>query len=602
VSKQTQTQSDVVSQVSEFLARYLQCSEHQRTVLALWVLHTYCSSAAQVTPYLSIQSASKQSGKTLCLQLLSLLCDNPALTAGFTASNLALRMRLRPVSTVLLDECQATLGTRGRSRAPALRALLASGYHRGLGYTGAVQEYTVFCPKAFAGMGQLPEALADRSIPIILERLEDHPVSEVERDGVQRFHLRWATEEVEPLKQQLHAWAEENLPRLQEMPPYDEEAFPPNFSPRRQDLCEPLLQLADAVGGEWPTRIRQALVTIFAEEAAFDLQPSLQLLAAIRDCFAHHGYPERLSTADLLDWTHALPSGLWDVDDRFSAHKLARLLIPFEIRPRAQRIGSSNPARGYQLEHFREPWKKHLDFEAPQSEIPRKDAGCNTVSDAGIVSVSAQENLDAQPGMGEPPLTSNYPITKLPNYQILREAHASEIVNKDAGCNTVSDAATLSVSAGELKPLTSDYQLTNLPSYQLPGTSLSPAAGPGVARGRKLAVASDPSPMVKRAVKAKSVKKALPGGNEMTTDKSQNVERAASDAFVRLLQLREKLQLNGTLDLSCLADENPPQSLHAALDWVDAHPEWSAGLRYKPALEFVASFQKTLAGLKDRRA
>src|SRR5579864_3798965 len=73
----------LLNDVSEFIGRYLQCSEHQRTVLALWALHTHCMSAAQVTPYLAIQSAEKQSGKTLCLQLLNLLCESPALTAGF---------------------------------------------------------------------------------------------------------------------------------------------------------------------------------------------------------------------------------------------------------------------------------------------------------------------------------------------------------------------------------------------------------------------------------------------------------------------------------------------------------------------------------------
>jgi hypothetical protein len=74
--------NELIQEVAQFIARYLQCSAHQRTLLALWVLHTYCYCSARVTPYLSIQSAGKQSGKTLCLQLLSLLCDHPALTSG----------------------------------------------------------------------------------------------------------------------------------------------------------------------------------------------------------------------------------------------------------------------------------------------------------------------------------------------------------------------------------------------------------------------------------------------------------------------------------------------------------------------------------------
>src|SRR5437016_4846921 len=151
--------SALLDQVSQFIGRYLQCSEHQRTVMALWALHTHCLSVAQFTPYLSIQSAEKQSGKTLCLQLLSLLCESPALTAGFTASTLARRMDTRsnePISALLLDECQATVGTHARPKNPALRAILASGFQIGPGYTGKSGERAIFAPKAFAGRGPLP--------------------------------------------------------------------------------------------------------------------------------------------------------------------------------------------------------------------------------------------------------------------------------------------------------------------------------------------------------------------------------------------------------------------------------------------------------------
>ena len=173
--------------VSAFIGRYLQCSEHQRTILALWALHTHSLPAAQVTPYLSIQSAEQQSGKSLCLQLLSLLCNSPALTASFTINTLTRRLDDK-VSTVLLDECQAILGTRARSKAPVLRAILASGFQRGIGYTDSTHERNIFSPKAFAGMGQLPEALASRSIPIILQPLGGSPGFQAEETEISNNH------------------------------------------------------------------------------------------------------------------------------------------------------------------------------------------------------------------------------------------------------------------------------------------------------------------------------------------------------------------------------------------------------------------------------
>lgn len=457
----------LLKEISEFIGRYLQCSEQQRTVLALWVLHTYCLPAAQVTPYLAIRSAEKQSGKSLCLRLLSLLCDHPALTASFTANTLSRRID-GPISTVLLDECQATLGTRNRSKSPALRAVLAGGFECGPGYTDATHERNIFAPKAFAGMGQLPESLADRSISIILRplkksnknaacntvtsgqnaRVAQSPGSpapgspthaDVARDGVvvragvardgvevpsavSRFNLRRAEAEAKPLQERIYFWTEGNLHDLEERPSYSREDFPPNLAPRQQDMVEPLLQLADFIGGEWPARIREALADLFLREAAFELAQSLQLLADVRDCFAWHNFPDRLSTATLINWMHTRPARPWDVDGPITARNFARLLIPFEIYPRLQRIGKDDPARGYQLSAFAEHWKTHFGFEVPTAPTPAETAPGR---DPGLSLIS-------------PTAKSQEPKAIFPN--------------NGAGCNAVADSGAVSVSTAESKP------------------------------------------------------------------------------------------------------------------------------------------------------
>lgn len=359
----------LLNEVSQFIGRYLECSDHQRTVLALWALHTHCIPAAQVTPYLAIESAEKQSGKSLCLRLLSLLCDSPALTAGFTANALTRRLD-DTISTVLLDECQGTVGTRARSKNAALRALLASGYECGPGYTDSKGERNAFSPKAFAGMGHLPQDLADRSISIILKPLSCYAVTHPDAK-IERFNVRQAGKEAEPLQERLYLWAEANLSILEEMPSYSAEDFPPNLSPRRQDMIEPLLKLADFIGAEWPTRIREALIAAFQEQLDFELRHSLQLLADLRDCFAHNNYPERLPTSIVMEWMHSLPARPWDADGSITARTIARLLKPFEIHPRPQRSGiEGHLARGYQLQDFKKHWKAHLNFEVPPPPTP----------------------------------------------------------------------------------------------------------------------------------------------------------------------------------------------------------------------------------------
>src|SRR5215467_841089 len=101
----------LLNDIDRYLRRYLECSEHQRAVMAFWVLHTFCLPAAQVTPYLAIQSAEHQSGKSLCLQLLSMIAPDSALTTAYTAASLSRRTD-DPIPTVLLDEFQAIIGTR----------------------------------------------------------------------------------------------------------------------------------------------------------------------------------------------------------------------------------------------------------------------------------------------------------------------------------------------------------------------------------------------------------------------------------------------------------------------------------------------------------
>ena len=46
-----------LEQIMDFLQRYLVCSDSQRLVLALWIMHTHCLSASDVSPYLDIRSA-----------------------------------------------------------------------------------------------------------------------------------------------------------------------------------------------------------------------------------------------------------------------------------------------------------------------------------------------------------------------------------------------------------------------------------------------------------------------------------------------------------------------------------------------------------------
>jgi len=109
--------------------------------------------------------------------------------------------------TLLLDESDTAFNG-NKEYAEALRGLLNSGHRRGGKTTICVtqanavsyRDFETFCPKAIAGIGELPDTVADRSIPIRLKRA---------RPGeVERFRRRDAEGLAIVLREALAAWAE----------------------------------------------------------------------------------------------------------------------------------------------------------------------------------------------------------------------------------------------------------------------------------------------------------------------------------------------------------------------------------------------------------
>src|SRR5205807_5960209 len=117
----------MLSLVSTFLRQYLACTENQLAILALWVLFTHCFLDAPVTPYLHISSRERESGKTLCIELLSLLCMRPWLTTGFTPAILLRKLQDEQYFTILLDDCDSLFA---HSRSVVILGLLNRGFGR----------------------------------------------------------------------------------------------------------------------------------------------------------------------------------------------------------------------------------------------------------------------------------------------------------------------------------------------------------------------------------------------------------------------------------------------------------------------------------------
>ncbi len=357
--------NDLITQVTNFYKQYLDCSPEQLDVLALWTMHTHIIPAAPFSPSLNICSREKHSGKTLCLQLLSLLCDGTSMHTAAAPSLLLHQLTdgFEPFNgTLLLDDCDATFGkTRMNIK---LQGLFTARFQQDARFTVRVKddgEYVfddrlVFFPAAFAGNGRLHSSLAERSIQISLEPKK--PGS-----SCQPFRFYAVQNSARSLRQSLSDWGKANHEHFEKTAPYKEDQFPSEFSWRNRDCAEPLLHIADFIGGNWPQRARRALVNAFALAAFEDFYSSKLVLSDIRDAFAEKGNPEWISSTDLLQFLHTMDDRPWDEWTKgkpMHPKSLSHLLEPFGIHPRNHRTGPKTIPKGYYREDLEPVWRCHL--------------------------------------------------------------------------------------------------------------------------------------------------------------------------------------------------------------------------------------------------
>jgi Protein of unknown function (DUF3631) len=348
--------AQLLGDLSSFTSRFVKLTQQQADLCALWAVHTHAMDAFDFTPYLDVNSAVLRSGKTRLLEVLRLLVFRPWFTGRVTASALVRKVdKDRP--TLLLDESDAAFQTKG-DYGEALRGILNTGFERDGTYSMCVQngndweprDFKTFYPKAIAGIGQLPETVRDRSIPIQLKRAR-------QGDGRQRFRKAKVKPEADQLRQRIEEWAKVSIEILRQAQP----ELPEELNDRQQDVCEPLLAIADLAGNCWPERARAALVQLCAGREMPDDSTGLKLLADIRDVFAKHS-TDRLPSSQLLERLRLLEESPWGELDHgrpLSAFQLSRLLKPFDVRPHDIRFNQS-VQKGYLRSDFEDAWERYL--------------------------------------------------------------------------------------------------------------------------------------------------------------------------------------------------------------------------------------------------
>ena len=372
---------EVLNAIIEVLNRYVVffLPEEQPIVIALWIAHGWFFQSSDYTPYLFVFSPAIRSGKTRLFEVLNKLCRSPEFVEGATAAALIRLIDEANPPVFLLDECDTIFSRRSRDpEAENMRRFLNAGFKRGATFARCafrgkeiiVQRLPAFCPKALAAIGRcLPSSVADRSIPIELERQGKHKAQKM-RDRELQADVKLIHDELEVL-----AANTEFLGTLSKARP----VMPEELHDRQQDICEPLLAIADHAGGPWSGKARDALLKLYGREDE-EADVHIRLLKDIKHVFDETGTDALLTesllrglinVADDAPWADWFEDLLEHSRIQTAGSKLAYHLRGYRIKPTSIRLsGETGTRKGYQRSQFEEIWERYLSPEKNFSQTP----------------------------------------------------------------------------------------------------------------------------------------------------------------------------------------------------------------------------------------
>jgi Protein of unknown function (DUF3631) len=349
----------LLTTLAKTITDYVVVSPGAADALALLVVNAHAHEAADISPIGVLSSPTIRCGKTRLTSLLGGLVPRALVTTAVTGAVVFRAIEAwRP--TLLVDEGDTVFGRNGSEE---LRGILNAGHTRTTAFVprcvGDNHTPTLFktwCPKFIALIGKLPASLQDRGVVIPMQR-------KGRAQQVRRLRLSSVERDLAPLCSEARRWADDHLEELRAAEP----ATPEELDDRAQDNWRPLLAIADAAGGEWPVRAREAALLLSGAATRVDDEgPSVQILADIRQVFADEK-TDQLASATIIERLTALedrPWTEWRNGKPLTPRGVAELLRPFGIRSGTVRVGGGTP-KGYKLEDFCETFAAYFGDSDP---------------------------------------------------------------------------------------------------------------------------------------------------------------------------------------------------------------------------------------------
>jgi len=361
----SEVKADLVGHVQDFVGRFVTLPTGCLLPVSVWITATHAFDSFQYFPYLAILSAVKGCGKTRLLQVLECLCHNPSRYTFPSAAVLYRTIQDRK-PTLLLDEVENLSNPRSEV-AKDIRAILNAGFEAGgkVPRCGGkrfdkIEDFSVYCPKAFAAIGNLPDTIADRSIVIHMQRQR-------RSEAVERFTRRRVAPQAQALKAEIATRVAKAKACI--VSAYEESEDLEFLKDREADCWLSLFAVCSVLSPERVDDLRECALLLSGQKTAADIDDSVptRLLADIKTVWPN-GSPHAFSR-DLLAALRLMEDSPWAEEIPLTTRKLARMLGPFGIKSGTVRV-EGETGKGYRREDFEAVFSRYLTAETSQASQP----------------------------------------------------------------------------------------------------------------------------------------------------------------------------------------------------------------------------------------
>jgi hypothetical protein len=392
--------ADALNEVADLIDTYPHSPDENRDALTLWIAYSHVFDCFGVSPILNLASPTKRCGKSTTIVLLRHLCPIALLSGNISPAALFRSVEAwRP--TLLIDEADSFA-----RMSDELRGILNAGHTRDTAFViraeGDANEprlFSTWAPKAVAAIGHLPDTIEDRSIPVSLTR---KPVDVEKRDAFDSEQVRTDCADV---RRRVARFVLDNLDAVAST----RVDRPKGLHDRAWNNWRPLFVLAEVAGDDWPERAARAARALSNGEDVIEDYGTL----ALRHVWEAVQPVGRMKTSDVLaalvarddsdaPWAKWWEAKLAKGETKGPSASLAKLLRPFDIRPRQLWIGERNE-RGYDAEDFRrETVLAYLEKDASDARDPRNEspsqAGSSVLSGPSVFLDGARTREQPPPG------------------------------------------------------------------------------------------------------------------------------------------------------------------------------------------------------------